>query len=186
MAAACAIEPRPDQHTLAVDRVGLHDLALDRVQLARLVEDVMRDVHLADVVKHRVVPEPAGVALAVPHAKGDLLDESTDAQDVVAGVGVVGLGAPGEREDGVGMSALRRIGPRSVSTIVIPMTFGRPPSCMGPWRRARVRRPTSWISAPPPPGLTETERIAASRAAHRWGRTTISRRAGAGAAHQPG
>jgi hypothetical protein len=88
------------EHPLALDRVGAHDLPLRGVELARLVDDVLRDGHLAHVVQERgelEVPPPRGVqAEAVAHLEG----EGDDAARVLAGVGVVGLHDVPEHEGG--------------------------------------------------------------------------------------
>jgi hypothetical protein len=106
-------EQTPDllQHLLALDRVGVDDLPLLRGQRTRLVDDLFRDLHLADVVEEcrefRLSPRTGVEAKLV----GDVEDERDDVLAMEARVGVVGLDHVPEQKRGAAicMRKLERV-----------------------------------------------------------------------------
>jgi hypothetical protein len=93
------------EHELALDRVRVDDRALLRGQAPRLVDDLLRDLHLADVVQESGELGLATGLRVEPEPLGDAEDERYDVLAVEPGVLVVRLDhvAKEERSAAVGV-----------------------------------------------------------------------------------
>jgi taurine--2-oxoglutarate transaminase len=85
-------------------RVAPHDLPFVGSERSRLEQDPVRYVQLADVVEHRRPADVGGLLGVETCRPGQLLGHQLDSNDVVAGIGVLGLGAPGEGDHAVALA----------------------------------------------------------------------------------
>jgi hypothetical protein len=94
------------QHPLAGDRVRAHQLPLGVVQRSRLVDDLLRDRHLADVMQERAELDVAALLGRELHPLRDGHRELDDVARVHAGVGVVGVDDLGEHHRGAAIGTV--------------------------------------------------------------------------------